>query len=82
MGLIEDMCRYIRGHAHKYVITPTKYLACSHIGWCIPRVKNDHKMASIPSSGHDGSIFLLESVIRGHHRMALELIHPVCSEYL
>ena len=74
---------YIRGHAHKYVTTPTNYLACSHIGWCIPRVKNDHKMASVPSSDHDDSIFLLlESVIRGHHRMALALVHPMCFEDL
>ena len=53
---IEDMCPYIRGHAHKYVTTPTKYLARLHIGWCVLHVKNDHKMASVPSSDHDGSI--------------------------
>ena len=61
---------------------PIKYLAHSHIGWCILRVKNDHKMASVPSSDNDGSIFLLESVIRGHHRMALELVHlKTCSHH-
>ena len=65
-----------------YVTTPTKYLAHSHIGWCMPCVKNDHKMASVPSSDHNGSIFLLESDICGHRRMALELIHPMCFEDL
>ena len=78
MHLIEDMRLYIRGHAHKYVTTPIKYLAHSHSGLCVLCVKNDDKMASVPSSDHDGSIFLLESVIRGHHRMALELVHPMC----
>ena len=82
MCLIEDMHLYIRGHVHKYVTTPTKYLARSHIGWCVLHVKNDHKMASVPSSDHDDSFFLLESVIGGHHRMALELVHPMCLEDL
>ena len=82
MRLIEDVHLYMRGHAHKYVTTPTKYLACSHIGWCVLCVKNDHKMASVPSSDHDGSIFLLESVIRRHHIITLELVHPMCFEDL